>query len=241
MRQKNLDALALFEEKYGDTVRIIEINEFSREFCGGTHVSNTGEIGMLKIISEFSISSGVRRIEAITGIESLKYVNHLEKIVNSIATKLEVSRDNIESKIDEFMKIIKEQEKEIKKLQSQLASKEIERFLENPILVKGEKVIVAILENVDKDVHANTADVLSQKLGKGVVILFNKNNESNVSIIVKVSKELINKFNAGHIAKKIASYLGGGGGGSPIFAQAGGKEVKKLEEVVKNISNFLED
>ncbi|HPU59489.1 MAG: alanine--tRNA ligase [Defluviitoga tunisiensis] len=238
---KNLDALALFEEKYGDTVRIIEINEFSREFCGGTHVSNTGEIGMLKIISEFSISSGVRRIEAITGIESLKYVNHLEKIVNSIATKLEVSRDNIESKIDEFMKIIKEQEKEIKKLQSQLASKEIERFLENPILVKGEKVIVAILENVDKDVHANTADVLSQKLGKGVVILFNKNNESNVSIIVKVSKELINKFNAGHIAKKIASYLGGGGGGSPIFAQAGGKEVKKLEEVVKNISNFLED
>lgn len=184
---------------------------------------------MLKIISEFSISSGVRRIEAITGIESLKYVNHLEKIVNSIATKLEVSRDNIESKIDEFMKIIKEQEKEIKKLQSQLASKEIERFLENPILVKGEKVIVAILENVDKDVHANTADVLSQKLGKGVVILFNKNNESNVSIIVKVSKELINKFNAGHIAKKIASYLGGGGGGgSPIFAQAGGgKEVKK--------------
>ncbi len=95
---------------------------------------------MLKIISEFSISSGVRRIEAITGIESLKYVNHLEKIVNSIATKLEVSRDNIESKIDEFMKIIKEQEKEIKKLQSQLASKEIERFLENPILVKGEKL-----------------------------------------------------------------------------------------------------
>jgi len=238
---KDLDVIALFEEKYGDTVRIVEINEFSRELCGGTHVSNTGEIGMFKIISEYSISSGVRRIEAITGMESLKYTTYLEKIVNTLSSKLEVPRDNVESKVDELIKLMKEQEKEIKRLQSQLASKEIEKFLENPLVVKDEKVVVAILENVDKDVHANTADILLQRLGSGVVILFNKNNENSVNFIVKVSKNLVNKFNAGDIAKRIARYLGGGGGGSPTFAQAGGKEVKKVEEVIKNISNFLEE
>ena len=236
---KNMDAVALFEEKYGDFVRIVEIEDFSREFCGGTHVSNTGEIGLFKITSESSVSSGVRRIEAITGMEGLKFLSELQEIIVNISRTLEVPKDKIEEKINDILETLKFQEKEIKKLQSQLATKNIEKLVDNPKIIKGEKVVVGILENLEKDVHANTADVLIQKLERGVVILFNKNGENNVSFIVKVSKELTHKFHAGNIAKKIAFYLGGGGGGSPTFAQAGGKKVKKLEEVIDNLENIL--
>jgi alanyl-tRNA synthetase len=238
---RNMDVVALFEEKYGDVVRVVEIGDFSREFCGGTHVSNTGEIGIFKIISESSVSSGVRRIEALTGMEGLNFVNGLQDTIVKISQMLDIPIYKIQEKIEDILQILKTQEKEIKKLQSQLATKTIEKLVDNPKIIKGEKVVVGILENLEKDVHANTADVLIQKLGRGVVILFNKNEENNVSFIVKVSKELTNKFHAGNIAKKIAFYLGGGGGGSPTFAQAGGKKVKKLEEVIDNLENILEE
>ncbi|RLL82732.1 alanyl-tRNA synthetase [Petrotoga sp. HKA.pet.4.5] len=237
---KNMDVIALFEEKYGEMVRIVEIDDFSRELCGGTHVSNTGEIGLFKILEESSISSGVRRIEAITGLESLNYVTELESIIINLSKMLDSSRDQIPDKIQGILKTIKNQEKEIKQLQFQLATKNIERLAQTPQIIEGEKVVVAQLENLEKDVHANTADILLQKLGRGVVILFNKNNNDQVSLVVKVSKDISKKFHAGNIAKKIASYLGGGGGGGPTFAQAGGKYVNKLNEVIEHINNFME-
>ncbi|POZ88572.1 MULTISPECIES: alanine--tRNA ligase [Petrotoga] len=237
---KNMDVIALFEEKYGEVVRIVEIDDFSRELCGGTHVSNTGEIGIFKILEESSISSGVRRIEAITGFESLNYVTEMESIITNLSNMLDSSRDQILDKIESILKTIKNQEKEIKQLQFQLATKNIERLAQTPQIIEGEKVVVAQLENLEKDVHANTADILLQKLGRGVVILFNKSNNDQVSLVVKVSKDISKKFHAGNIARKIASYLGGGGGGGPTFAQAGGKYVKKVKEVIEHISNFME-
>ncbi|PNR96468.1 alanine--tRNA ligase [Petrotoga olearia] len=237
---KNMDVIALFEEKYGEMVRIVEIDDFSRELCGGTHVFNTGEIGLFKILEESSISSGVRRIEAITGLESLNYVTELESIIINLSKMLDSSRDQIPDKIQGILKTIKNQEKEIKQLQFQLATKNIERLAQTPQIIKGEKVVVAQLENLEKDVHANTADILLQKLGRGVVILFNKNNNDQVSLVVKVSKDISKKFHAGNIARKIASYLGGGGGGGPTFAQAGGKYVNKVKEVIEHINDFME-
>ncbi|PNR87411.1 alanyl-tRNA synthase [Petrotoga sp. 9T1HF07.CasAA.8.2] len=237
---KSMDVIALFEEKYGEVVRIVEIDDFSRELCGGTHVSNTGEIGLFKILEESSISSGVRRIEAITGFESLNYATELESIMTILSKMLDSSRDQIPDKIEGILKTIKNQEKEIKQLQFQLATKNIERLAETPQIIEGEKVVVAQLENLEKDVHANTADILLQKLGRGVVILFNKSNNDQVSLIVKVSKDTSKKFHAGNIARKIASYLGGGGGGGPTFAQAGGKYANKVKEVIEHINDFME-
>ncbi|PNR99539.1 alanyl-tRNA synthase [Petrotoga miotherma DSM 10691] len=236
---KNMDVIALFEEKYGEVVRIVEIDDFSREFCGGTHVSNTGQIGLFKILEESSISSGVRRIEAITGFESLNYVIELESIITNLSKILDSSRDQIPDKIETILKTIKNQEKEIKQLQFQLATKNIERLAQTPQIIEGEKVVVAQLENLEKDVHANTADILLQKLGRGVVILFNKSNNDQVSLVVKVSKDISKKFHAGNIARKIASYLGGGGGGGPTFAQAGGKYANKVKEVIEHINDFM--
>lgn len=120
---KSMDVIALFEEKYGEVVRIVEIDDFSRELCGGTHVSNTGEIGLFKILEESSISSGVRRIEAITGFESLNYATELESIMTNLSKMLDSSRDQIPDKIEGILKTIKNQEKEIKQLQFQLATK----------------------------------------------------------------------------------------------------------------------
>ncbi|MGY4687721.1 alanine--tRNA ligase [Petrotoga sp. DB-2] len=236
---KNMDVIALFEEKYGEVVRIVEIDDFSRELCGGTHVSNTGEIGLFKILEESSISSGVRRIEAITGFESLNYVIELESIITNLSKMLDSSSDQIPDKIETILKTIKNQEKEIKQLQFQLATKNIERLAQTPQIIEGEKVVAAQLENLEKDVHANTADILLQKLGRGVVILFNKSNNDQVSLVVKVSKDISKKFHAGNIARKIASYLGGGGGGGPTFAQAGGKYVNKVKEVIEHINDFM--
>ncbi|PNR98311.1 alanyl-tRNA synthase [Petrotoga mexicana DSM 14811] len=236
---KNMDVIALFEEKYGEVVRIVEIDDFSRELCGGTHVSNTGEIGLFKILEESSISSGVRRIEAITGFESLNYVTEMESIITNLSKMLDSSSDQIPDKIETILKTIKNQEKEIKQLQFQLATKNIERLAQTPQIIEGEKVVAAQLENLEKDVHANTADILLQKLGRGVVILFNKSNNDQVSLVVKVSKDISKKFHAGNIARKIASYLGGGGGGGPTFAQAGGKYVNKVKEVIEHINDFM--
>ncbi len=236
---KNMDVIALFEEKYGEVVRIVEIDDFSRELCGGTHVSNTGQIGLFKILEESSISSGVRRIEAITGFESLNYVIELESIITNLSKMLDSSRDQISDKIETILKTTKNLEKEIKQLQFQLATKNIERLAQTPQIIEGEKVVVAQLENLEKDVHANTADILLQKLGRGVVILFNKSNNDQVSLVVKVSKDISKKFHAGNIARKIASYLGGGGGGGPTFAQAGGKYANKVKEVIEHINDFM--
>jgi alanyl-tRNA synthetase len=236
---KNMDVIALFEEKYGEVVRIVEIDDFSRELCGGTHVSNTGEIGFFKILEESSISSGVRRIEAITGFESLNYVTEMESIITNLSNMLDSSRDQIPDKIESILKTIKNQDKEIKQLQFQLATKNIERLAQTPQIIEGEKVVVAQLENLEKDVHANTADILLQKLGRGVVILFNKSNNDQVSLVVKVSKDISKKFHAGNIARKIASYLGGGGGGGPTFAQAGGKYANKVKKVIEHINDFM--
>lgn len=237
---KNMDVIALFEEKYGDIVRIIDIEGFSRELCGGTHVTNTGEIGLFKIVDEYSISSGVRRIEAVSGMESLIMVSELEKMIRDLSYILESPKEKLLEKVENIVETVKNQEKEIKKLQSILSVEKTQNLVEKPLIIKDEKVIIGELEGVEKDVHSNTADLLLQKLKRGVVIVFNKNNNESISLVVKVSKDVTDKFHAGKIAKKISSYLDGGGGGGPTFAQAGGKKVEKLKDVMDRISDFLE-
>ncbi|KAF2955051.1 alanine--tRNA ligase [Marinitoga sp. 38H-ov] len=233
---KNENAMALFEEKYGNEVRVVKISNFSAELCGGTHVSYTGEIGLFKIITETAVSAGVRRIEAITGFKSLEYLNSLENEIITISEILEVTKENIPSKINSMIDKIKDLEKEVKKLQEKMTSQSID--LSNVKEIEGVKVFLKTFENVDQSVLRNTADIVENKLSDGIIILFNK-GENKVNFIVKVTKELIGKYHAGNIARKIAKALGGGGGGRPDFAQAGGKDLSKINDVINNISDYI--
>ncbi|MBM7559152.1 alanine--tRNA ligase [Marinitoga litoralis] len=233
---KSENAMALFEEKYGNEVRVVKVSDFSAELCGGTHVSYTGEIGLFKIITETAVSAGVRRIEAITGIKSLEYLNSLENEINNISEVLEVTKENIPHKIETMINRIKELEKEVKKLQEKMTSQSID--LSNVKEINGDKIFIKVFENVDQSVLRNTTDIVENKLDNGIIILFNK-GDNKVNFIVKVTKNLKGKYHAGNIARKIANELGGGGGGRPDFAQAGGKDISKINDIINNISEYI--
>ncbi|SHE51887.1 alanyl-tRNA synthetase [Marinitoga hydrogenitolerans DSM 16785] len=233
---KSENVMALFEEKYGNQVRVVKISDFSAELCGGTHVSYTGEIGLFKITSETAVSAGVRRIEAITGIKSLEYLNNLEETLNTISEHLEAAQEIVVSRILNLLDTIKEQEKEIKKLQEKLTTQSIDVF--NIKEINGINVYIKVFENVAQDVLRNVTDIAENKVKSGIIILFNK-KDKKVNFIVKITKDLVGQYHAGNIAKNIAKELGGGGGGRPDFAQAGGKEPSKINGIINNIEKFL--
>lgn len=237
---KNEDVVALFEEKYGDRVRVVSIGDFSKELCGGTHVKNTGEIGLFKITAESSVSAGVRRIEAITGMKSLEKLTELMNLVEELRAVLEVPQEAFVEKIINLNGKLKDQAKELKRLKEKLLSGEGASSLERRITLDDVQVLARVVDNASMDVVRNTADVLMQRLGKGVVVLFNRMPESEkVVFVVKVSKELQRKYRAGDLARKIAAELGGGGGGRPDFAQAGGKKIERVEWVIENLEKFF--
>ncbi|NUU94778.1 alanyl-tRNA synthetase [Marinitoga sp. 1135] len=233
---KSENAMALFEEKYGDKVRVVKISDFSSELCGGTHVSSTGEIGLFKITTETAVSAGVRRIEAITGMKSLEYLNDLEDKINVISEHLEAAQEIVVPRILGLLEKIREQEKEIKRLQEKMTSQSIDAF--NVKEFEDTKIYMKVFEKVDNDVLRNVTDIAVNKVGSGIIILFNKNGEK-VNFVVKVTKDIVGKYHAGNIARKIAKELGGGGGGRPDFAQAGGKNAVKINEVMNNIQNYI--
>ncbi len=233
---KNENVMALFEEKYGNEVRVVKISDFSSELCGGTHVSNTGEIGLFKIISETAVSAGVRRIEAITGIKSLEYLNEIEEKLNIISKHLDAAQEIVIPKILNLLEKINTQEKEIKRLQEKLTSQSIDVF--NVKKIGETKIYTKIFEKVASDVLRNVTDIAENKIKSGIIILFNK-NDKKVNFIVKVTKDLVDKYHAGNIARNIAKELGGGGGGRPDFAQAGGKIHQKSMILLTTLINLL--
>lgn len=234
---KGEDIMALFEEKYGDIVRVVKVDEFSKELCGGTHVKNTGNIGPFKIISETSISAGIRRIEALTGASSLALLRTATNNLKSVGEILDVKPRDILDKIKKVLEEQRELKKEVKRLQSKLISGS---NLSNDVRknVNGIDVIMRRVQNASQDVVRNSADVMMQQIKSGVVILFNE-MEEKVLFVVKVSKELTKNIKAGNIARNIAKELGGGGGGRPDFAQAGGKDKEKIQLVIDHIEDYF--
>ncbi len=228
-------AMALFEEKYGDTVRVVKIGDFSEELCGGTHVSNTGEIGMFRIVSEEAISAGIRRIVAVTGFGALDYSRENEKIVCDIRSILDVPKEKIVERLEKLLRQIKDYEKKIKELQTKQLSKSVGIVRKD---INGVSYAVVKLENVPGDVLRNTADSLLSKLKSGIAVVFNV-SENKVSFVVKVSKDLTDRFKAADLARRMAKVLGGGGGGREDFAQAGGKDQKKIEDAMKELEKVL--
>ncbi|HPZ17585.1 MAG TPA: alanine--tRNA ligase [Fervidobacterium sp.] len=222
-------AIALFDEKYGDVVRVVKVSDFSEELCGGTHVSNTGQIGLFKVVSEGAVSTGVRRIEAVTGMNSLELVRRLEEKIDHVRELLEASESEIIERIERLLEENKALETELLEAKKKLINKEE--------IIKGSKTfgninyLSAVFEGLDIDILKELTDDISDRI-KGIVLLLSKLDD-RIVLTVKVAKELTPTYNAGSIAKAISNLLGGGGGGSQTFAQAGGRNFERIDEALE--------
>ena len=230
---RNEGVEALFGEKYGDEVRVISVGKFSKELCGGTHVNHTGEIGLFKIIEESSLSAGVRRIIAITGKESVIYVQNQSSLVKGLLLKFNCNSDNLISRIDQIID-------EKKTIEKKLKQKNQSFEFDIPSLIKkGEEVgssilISSIIENLSLAELKNIGDSLLQKINSGIGILGSV-TEQKPQVVIVVTKDLIkNNILAGAIAKEIGKTMGGGGGGKPYLATSGGKNPDKLKSAIES-------
>lgn len=236
---KEMGAIGLFEDKYHDEVRVLSMGDYSRELCGGTHVSNTSEISMFKILSESGISNGIRRIEAITGPAVLKYLNELKDEQEEIARELKSNKEEILQKIKLNIKSLKEANKEIEKLEHDMAKDQIADIMGSVKNKNGINYVIKKFEGVDVNTLRDLADEVRNKVGS-VVVLFATVNEGKLNFVCAVSKDLVEKkIAAGKIIKEIAKVAGGGGGGRPDMATAGAKDINKVGEALNKLSELL--
>ena len=237
---KNSGATALFDEKYGDKVRVVAVGEFSKELCGGTHVKNAGEIGLFKIIGESGVAAGVRRMEALTGFNAIKYVEDKQKLLMDACHALKCSDKDILNKISAQGTEIKEKDKEIAELKSKLTSGAEDDILKSVKNINGVNVVAYALEDVDGNALRDLADKIRNKIGTGVVVLVS-NVGGKVNLVAMATKDSLNQgVHCGKIIKEVATVVGGGGGGRPDMAQAGGKNPEKIDEAVLKTYEVVE-
>ncbi|MGF1992310.1 MAG: alanine--tRNA ligase [Nostoc sp. ZfuVER08] len=233
-------AVAMFGEKYGEEVRVIDFKSVSMELCGGTHVSNTAEIGVFKIISEAGVASGVRRIEAVSGPAVLDYLNVRDKVVKDLSDRFKVKPEELPDRITSLQTELRTAEKQLESLKGQLAIAKSDSLLQTAETVGDFKVIVAQLEDVDPESLKTAAERLLQKIGKGAVVLGSVPEAGKVSIVAAFSPEVNKKgLQAGKFVGAIAKICGGGGGGRPNLAQAGGRDASKLPEALAQAKSEL--
>lgn len=236
---KDEGVTGLFESKYGDVVRVLKMGKFSMELCGGTHVRNTSEIGLFKIVSETGVAAGVRRIEAVTGHASYKYVLKNEELIKSIENRLKTTRENIEQRIDEMEKHEREQRKEIESIKAKLLGNAASDMTSEIKEINGIKVLAKVFEGVEPNELKNIADEIRNKEDAILVILASKNG-GGLNLLVAASKGLVKEgVNSGNIVRNIAKALGGNGGGRPDMAMAGAKDVDKVNEVFQKIADYI--
>ncbi len=238
---KKLGAMALFGEKYGDVVRVVTAGDYSKEFCGGTHVNNTSALGLFKIRQEGSVAQGVRRIEAVTGKGVLNYLNNA---VNSCVLAAEALHINNPKEIVEgaqrIAQELKDKNKEIESLKSQLAGTQISALIDNAPMVKDTKVITAILTGTTPDMLKTMCDKVTDRVANCVVVLAGINSEK-LTFVCACSKQAVNSgLKAGNIVKQVAMIAGGNGGGKPDMAMAGGKNVNMADEAIVAVQGIVE-
>jgi len=239
---RDMGAVALFGEKYGHKVRVIVAGDFSKELCGGSHVASTAEIALFKIVSEASVGSGLRRIEAVTGSGALEYINGREKILAATAAVLKTRPEELAGKAEALLAEMKEIERELAKANAEKAKGEVQRLAENAVDVGGCQVIVAEVAIADIADMRNLADLLRDKLaGKAGVIVLAARQADKVSFVATATPQAVALgVHAGNIVKAAAAVAGGGGGGRPDMAQAGGKLPEKLPEALKAAKAAIE-
>ena len=234
-------ATALFDEKYGDKVRVVSAGEFSKELCGGTHVSNVGEVGFFKIVSETGVAAGIRRIEALTGRNAIRYMEEKQRLLKEACATLKCNEKDILKKIASQGIELKEKDKEIAELKAKLTSGAEDDILNSARDISGVKVIAYGLEGVDGNALRDLADKIRSKMNSGVVILLS-NGGDKVNLVAMASKDVLaNGIHCGKIIKEVAAVVGGGGGGRPDMAQAGGKNPSNISKAIEVAYEVVEN
>lgn len=237
---KKTGAAALFGEKYGSIVRVVSMGDFSIEFCGGTHVANTGVITAFKILSETGVAAGVRRIEALTSKGLLKYYDELEEKLHEAAKLLKAAPDKLTEKITHLQAENKALHSEVDSLKSKLAQDAMGDVMDQVVEMKGVKLLATKVEGVDMNGLRDLGDQLKEKLGEGVIVIASA-TDGKVSLMATATKGAIDKgAHAGNLIKAIAGLVGGGGGGRPNMAQAGGKNPAGMEDAIAKAAEVLE-
>jgi len=230
-------AMMLFGEKYGETVRVLDIGA-SRELCGGTHVKRTGDIGLFKVVAESGVASGVRRIEAVTGQNALTYLQHLEDTVSQVSGILKAPVVEVIDRVASAMDHVKALEKEVAALKGKLASSQGDELVTQAVDVNGVKVLVAMLSGADTKTLRETMDKLKDKLKTAVIVLAAVEGDK-VQIAAGVTPDSTAKVKAGELVNFIAAQVGGKGGGKPDMAMAGGTEPAKLPAALASVMPWI--
>jgi len=243
----NSGALAFFGDKYPESnVRVVTIPDsrsprgfYSKELCGGTHVKRAGDIGVLKIVSEESVAAGVRRIEAVTGIGALEHYQRQAQTLREVATRLNVGEDDVLATVEKLTNTARQLEKELEAQKRRGALNQVDELFGQAQTIKGVKVIVGEVANVDREGLRQLVDTLRQKLGSGVVAL-GMPDDGKVTLIAGVTKDLTAKVHAGKLIQALAKQVGGSGGGRPDLAEAGGKDTSALKSALQSVPGLLE-
>jgi alanyl-tRNA synthetase len=238
-------AMALFGEKYGEKVRVVKIGDFSTELCGGTHTGATGEIGVVKLLGEGSVSSGVRRVEAVTGLGALNEFRRdfaVAQLASQLSPSAELSpADALKHKLNAQDEELKKLRRELEQIRMKSASSAVSNAADQAVEVKGIKVLAQRVDSLDRGQMRTIVDNLRNKLGSGVVVLGSAQEEGKVALIVGVTKDLTGKVQAGKIVGQIAKLVGGSGGGRPDMAEAGGKDAGQLDVALKSAPAVVEE
>jgi alanyl-tRNA synthetase len=231
-------ATAVFDEKYGATVRIVKMGEMSMELCGGTHVQRTGDIGLLKVVHESAIAAGVRRIEAITGKEALTHVQKTEEELKKAAGLFKANPLELADRADKLLKHTKDLEKEIEALKGKIAAKDSGDLINQARNISGVKVLAVEVSIADAKTLRDFGDKLRDKMESGIILLGSKAGEKAL-LLCMVTKDLAGKYHAGNIIKELAPLVGGSGGGRPDMAQAGGTQPENLGKIFSALEKLL--
>jgi alanyl-tRNA synthetase len=243
----NSGALAFFGDKYPESnVRVVTISDpraprgfYSKELCGGTHVGRIGDIGVLKIVSEESVAAGVRRIEAVTGVGALEHYQHQAQTLRELASRLNVGEDTLLASVEKLSQTARTLEKELGEQKRKGALNQLDDLFAHAQTIKGVKVVVGEVANVDREGLRQLIDSLRQKLGSGIVAL-GMAQDGKVALIAGVTKDLTAKVHAGKLIQALAKQVGGSGGGRPDLAEAGGKDTSALKSALQSVPGLLE-
>jgi alanyl-tRNA synthetase len=232
-------AMMLFGEKYGETVRVLDIGT-SRELCGGTHVSRTGDIGLFKIVGESGVAAGIRRVEAVTGANALAYLQQLESTVQTVAGSLKAAPTELQGRVTQVLDQVRTLEKEVAQLKGKLASSQGDELVAQAVDVNGIKVLAARLEGADAKTLRDTMDKLKDKLKTAAIVLASVDG-SKVQLAAGVTADSMGKVKAGELVNFVAQQVGGKGGGKPDLAMAGGTDASKLPGALKSVQQWVSE
>jgi alanyl-tRNA synthetase len=234
-------AIAIFDEKYGDQVRVVSFGDCSTELCGGTHARATGDIGLLKIVSESGIAAGVRRIEALTGLGALRHIRERERLASAAAESLKVPLAELPSRVSQLLEDRKQAQKQIDDLRARKQNSgtgDLFATAREIAAIPGAKAIAARVEDVDAKAMRTMVDDFRNRLGTGVVCLAAADGDKAL-LAIGVTKDLVSQLKAGDLIREVAGVVGGSGGGRPDFAQAGGKDPSRIDQALEKFNELV--